>query len=99
MHLPTVTVCIPSYNHAKYVNEAIDSVIAQTYREIELVIIDDGSTDESLETIRKKQTQIADRFIRHEVRSRGNKGLPITLNEALAWSNGKYFVMLSSDDI
>lgn len=99
MDLPTVTVCIPSYNHAKYVNEAIDSVIAQTYREIELVIIDDGSTDESLEIIGKKQIQITDRFIRHEVRSRENKGLPITLNEALAWSNGKYFVMLSSDDI
>ena len=99
MSLPTVTVCIPSYNHAKYVEAAIESVIAQTYTKIEFIIIDDGSTDESLAVIRKKQKLFASRFIRHEVRSRTNKGLPTTLNEALTWSKGKYFVMLSSDDI
>lgn len=99
MPLPTVTVCIPSYNHAKYVEAAIESVIAQTYTKIEFIIIDDGSTDESLAIIRKKQKLFTSRFVRHEVRSRTNKGLPTTLNEALTWSKGKYFVMLSSDDI
>ena len=99
MSLPTVTVCIPSYNHAKYLEAAIESVIAQTYTKIEFIIIDDGSTDESLAIIRKKQKLFTSRFVRHEVRSRANKGLPTTLNEALTWSKGKYFVMLSSDDI
>jgi len=94
-----VTVCIPSYNHANYIDEAIESVIAQTYGPIELIIIDDGSVDQSLDIIKSKEEQIKSRFIRYEIRSRENKGLARTLNEALEWSAGKYFAMLSSDDV
>ena len=45
---PKVSVCIASYNHARYLPAALDSVLAQTFRDFEVVIVDDGSTDDSL---------------------------------------------------
>jgi glycosyltransferase involved in cell wall biosynthesis len=48
---PLVTVVIPSYNHSKYIQQAIQSVIEQTYERIELIVIDDGSSDESVNKI------------------------------------------------
>ena len=56
-----VTIIIPVYNGANYVREAIDSALAQTYKNIEIVCVDDGSTDHSLELLRlyeKKDTRI-----------------------------------------
>lgn len=96
---PLVTVVIPSYNHALYVKESIQSVIAQDYSNIELIIIDDGSKDDSVQVIREMAFACSKRFVRFEFRARNNKGLCATLNEALQWSKGKYFSPLASDDI
>jgi alpha-1,3-rhamnosyltransferase len=96
---PLVTVCIPSYNHSKYVRDCIQSVVNQDYENIELIIIDDGSTDASVELIKKLEDDCTSRFKRFEIRSRPNKGLCATLNEALNWAKGEYFSPIASDDI
>lgn len=96
---PLVSVCIPVYNHEKYVKECIDSVINQTYGNIELIIIDDGSLDGSKQRVEELLSQCRDRFNRFEFRSRPNKGLCNTLNEALDWCRGDFFCVIASDDI
>lgn len=96
---PLVTAMIPSYNHAKYIKEAIQSIIDQDYKNIEFIIIDDGSSDNSVEIIKSMIPECEKRFKRFEFRSRENKGVSATLNEAIEWSKGKYFSPLASDDI
>jgi len=96
--LPLVSVVIPCYNHEKFVQDSIQSVIDQTYENIELIIIDDGSKDNSVIKIREMTELCENRFVRFEFRSRPNKGLSSTLNEALEWASGEYFSSLASDD-
>jgi alpha-1,3-rhamnosyltransferase len=96
---PLITVIIPSFNHAKYIEQCIDGVISQTYKNIELIIIDDGSSDDSIAKIEAMVPQCRKRFIRFEFRARPNKGLGNTLNEALEWANGDYLAVADSDDI
>lgn len=97
--LPLVSVCIPVYNHESYVQECIESVLSQDYENIELIIIDDGSTDNSVTKIQPLLAKCEARFRRFEFISRPNKGVSNTMNEALAWSRGKYFSGCASDDI
>lgn len=96
---PLVSIVIPCYNHAQFVQETIQSVIAQDYENIELIIIDDGSKDNSVEVIQEMIPACEERFVRFEFRYRPNKGLCATLNEALEWCKGEYFSPLASDDI
>jgi alpha-1,3-rhamnosyltransferase len=96
---PLVSVVIPSYNHAVYIQECITSVIAQDYQNIELIVIDDGSCDDSVKMIQELVPACQKRFVRFEFRSRSNKGLPATMNEALAWAQGTYFSFIASDDL
>lgn len=96
---PLVTVCIPAYNHEKYISYAIESVLNQTYKNIELIIINDGSKDNTSEIIKRYIEKFQKRFIRFEYRDRKNKGLPKTLNECLEWAKGKYFTGIASDDV
>lgn len=99
LNLPLVSIIIPCYNHEKYVLSAIDGIINQDYPNIELIIIDDGSKDGSIAMIKQKIDECRKRFIRFEFRHRPNKGLSATLNEALAWCQGKYVSFIASDDI
>lgn len=96
---PLVSIVIPCYNHAQFVQETIQSVIDQDYENIELIIIDDGSKDNSVEVIQEMIPACEERFVRFEFRYRPNKGLCATLNEALEWCEGEYFSPLASDDI
>lgn len=96
---PLVSVIIPCYNHEIYVIEAIQSIIDQDYENIELIIIDDGSNDNSVDKIKEMIPVCQRRFKRFEFRSRSNKGLCATLNEALDWCKGEYFSPIASDDI
>ena len=96
---PLVSIVIPCYNHEKYVQECIKSVIEQDYENIELIIIDDGSKDESVNKIQELVPQCEKRFSRFEFRTRPNKGLCATLNEALAWCEGEFYSPIASDDI
>lgn len=99
MHnLPLVSIVIPCYNHEAYILDSIQSVIDQSYDNIELIIIDDGSKDQSVEKIQSMIEHCKKRFNRFEFRSRPNKGLSATLNEAIEWCQGEYYSALASDD-
>lgn len=95
---PLVSVVIPCYNHEQFVQDSIQSVIDQSYQNIELIIIDDGSRDSSVEMIQTMITKCEKRFSRFEFRYRPNKGLSATLNEAIMWCEGEYYSALASDD-
>ena len=95
---PLVTIAIPCYNHEVFVQDSIRSVINQTYKNIEFIIIDDGSTDQSVNKIKEMLIECEQRFTRFEFRDRPNKGLCNTLNEALEWAQGDYFCVIASDD-
>lgn len=96
---PLVSIVIPCYNHENYVQKTIQSVIEQDYDNIELIIIDDGSKDDSVTKIEEMIPVCKQRFKRFEFRHRPNKGLCGTLNEALEWCEGEFFSPSASDDI
>lgn len=91
---PTVTVFMAVYNGEKYIKEAIESVLAQNYTDFELLIINDGSTDKTLEIIAK----FNDPRIRL-LHNDGNQGLTYTRNHGVREAKGEYFAILDSDDI
>lgn len=91
---PLVTVIVASYNHAPYIEQCILSVVQQTYPNIELLVIDDGSTDDSVVRIQRLQQQYGFDF-----RVQQNKGLTHTLNEAVARAQGSLIAPFGSDDI
>jgi len=91
---PLVSVIIPSYNHAAYIEESILSVVNQTYKNIELIVIDDGSTDNSPEILTRLQKQYGFTLVFQE-----NQGISKTLNKALRqYAHGKYIDGAGSDD-
>lgn len=79
--------------------DSIRSIIDQTYQNIELIIIDDGSTDSSALKVESLLEECEARFTRFKFISRANKGLSGTLNDALQWATGTYFSALASDDM
>lgn len=94
-----VTAIIPVYNHENYVIDSIRSIINQTYSNMELIIINDGSTDKSHQRVLELVPECRRRFVNFRYLSRPNIGLTATLNEALSWSRGHYLMPLASDDI
>jgi dTDP-4-amino-4,6-dideoxygalactose transaminase/glycosyltransferase involved in cell wall biosynthesis len=94
---PLVTAIVPCYNHERFVIECLESVRQQTYRNVQLIIMDDASQDHSVAVIRAwiKQHQVPCTFIAHE----RNVGICKTLNEALAHAKGKYIAQIDSDDV
>ena len=95
---PLVSVVIPCYNHEQFIQGSIQSLVDQTYKNIELIIIDDGSQDSSALKIEEMVSLCEKRFTRFEFRVRDNKGLSETLNEMLDWCEGEYLTICSSDD-
>ena len=88
---PLVTAVIPVYNHEKYVAESIRSIIQQTYRNIELIVINDGSKDRSHEVVLGLTEECKRRFVRFEYINRENRGLSATLDQALGMAKGNTF--------
>jgi glycosyltransferase involved in cell wall biosynthesis len=86
-----VSVIIPTYNTARYVVEAVESVRAQTYNDYEIVVIDDGSTDETEQVMRRYQPPV--RYIRQQ-----NGGVAVARNRGIAESTGRYIAFLDADD-
>ncbi|WP_367971443.1 glycosyltransferase family 2 protein [Vibrio scophthalmi] len=85
---------IPYYGHEKYIEECIMSVINQSYKNFELIVIDDGSPDEGYKVISKLARLFDFKFIR-----KPNEGVVKTLNLGLSMANGEYFCALGSDDV
>ena len=92
--LGKVSVIIPCYNRGKYLGEAIDSVLGQTYRNIELIIVDDGSTDDSLNIARIYSDKIT--ILQHP--NGENRGQSASINLGLRSIDGEYVAILDSDD-
>lgn len=98
MNQPLVSVITPIYNGYKYIDQCVESVVLQSYENWELLLIDDGSTDQSLEKIYKwinKDSRI--KFLAHPNNS--NKGVSLTRNLGITYSSGKYIALLDCDDI
>lgn len=91
---PVVSVLLASYNHEKYVEAAVRSVMEQEGVPFELIVLDDGSKDRSPEILERLSAELKFRYIHRE-----NKGVIATLNEMLELARGKYFCTFSSDDI
>jgi len=91
-----VTICIPSYNHAFFIKNSLDSILQESYSNLEIDIIDDGSNDSSVEIIRNWQQDNPNIKLRLSVQE--NRGLNYTLNKLVSNANGTYICFLSSDD-
>lgn len=91
--MKNISVIIPSYNHAHYIEAAIDSVLSQDIDDLELIIIDDGSKDDSVEVISNYQDK------RIQLLCQENQGADAAINRGLQNANGQYLTILNSDDI
>lgn len=91
MLIPKVSVVIPTYNHARYLLFALDSVIKQSYPNLEVIVIDDGSTDGTSKVVKPYRSKI--KYI-----YKANGGTPSALNLGLSVATGKYICWLSADD-
>ena len=89
---PLVTVVIPTYNRADYIAETIESVLSQTYRNIEVIVIDDGSTDGTAQVVAPFIPRVS--YVQQENAERG-----ASRNHGLRLARGKYVAFLDSDDV
>jgi alpha-1,3-rhamnosyltransferase len=92
----SVSVVVPSYNHAQFIARCLRSIIGQTHRPLELIVIDDGSVDGSVAHIERELKNCP---FDSELIARPHRGLATTLNEGLERSRGEYFAYLGSDDM
>jgi alpha-1,3-rhamnosyltransferase len=93
--LPLVSVVMPAYNHERFVEEAVRGVWAQTYPNVELVVLDDGSRDRTPEILGELQAASP---IPMQVVCKANEGLTRTLNRGLALARGEFIALGSGDD-
>ncbi|MDB9372550.1 glycosyltransferase family 2 protein [Nodularia sphaerocarpa] len=90
-NLPLVTVVIPVYNSAKFLAATLDSVFAQTYRPIEVIVVDDGSTDNSADIVRS--------YPEVQYFYQSNQGVSVARNVAIAAAKAELIAFLDSDDL
>ena len=90
--MPQVSVIIPTYNHARFVAQAVESALAQTYADLEVIVVDDGSTDLTQAVLTRYGTQI--NYIHQE-----NQGLSVARNTGIAAARGDYLLFLDADDL
>ncbi|TBU88011.1 glycosyltransferase family 2 protein [Phytopseudomonas dryadis] len=98
---PLVTVIVPCYNYGAYVSEAVASILAQDYPRIELIIVDDGSTDDSPSQIERALADWQQRsnIQRVEFVRQANKGVSAALNSGLALAAGEFVATFDADDV
>ena len=94
--MATVSLIMPAYNSGKYLRETIESILAQTYKDWELILVNDGSKDDTL-SIAKDIAQ-KEGSGRIKVISKPNSGVSDTRNKGIALSSGKYLMFIDSDD-
>jgi glycosyltransferase involved in cell wall biosynthesis len=97
--LPLVTIGVPNYNYAHFIEEALDGVAAQTYKNIELIIVDDCSTDDSIAVIENWIKRYSGSITINFIKNHDNLGLTKSCNVILKNARGKYFQPLDADDI
>lgn len=99
MEKSLVSVIIPAYNHENYIQETIESIINQTYKNIELIVIDDGSKDSTFDKIQELKEVCEKRFSRVHFETKQNEGTCKTLNKLLSLAKGEYIYLIASDDL
>ncbi|MFH1865072.1 MAG: glycosyltransferase [Candidatus Eisenbacteria bacterium] len=92
---PRVSTIIPCYNGERFIGKAIESVLGQTYRDLEVVVVDDGSSDGSLDVVGRYMSDGRVKLTRHET----NKGIPAARNTGLGSSTGEFVAFLDQDDM
>lgn len=100
-HWPLVTVITPLYNYAHFIGGCIESILQQTYPNIEMIVVDDGSTDNSAAVVQEyvqKYPQIHYIYQEKQKLGKWNMGVAPALNKALAAAQGEYIAWLSADD-
>ena len=90
--MPRVSVLIPTFNCAQYLGRAINTALDQTYRDIEVIIVDDGSTDETKEVVSQFGGKVSYHY-------QPNKGLSVARNVTLGQASGEFFAYLDADDM
>ena len=91
-----VSVIIPVYNSSKFIKETILSAVNQSYKKIEVVLVDDCSSDNSVEIIERLQTQFKNIFL---YKNKKNSGAGVSRNAAIGYARGQYIAFLDSDDV
>ena len=91
--MPLVSVVIPSFNHARFIGSAVRSVLGQSLSDLELIVVDDGSTDNSLEILGGFSDP------RLKVYPQANAGAHAAINRGLELASGVYLSILNSDDL
>ncbi len=99
MKRPEISVCIPSYNHAPFLPETLESILTQSFQDFEIILVDDGSTDDSLRIARRFEKEHPGKIKIYSHPDNENRGISPTINLALEKSNGKYWCPCASDDI
>ncbi len=98
-NLPLVSVCVPAYNHEKYIADCIKSIVNQTYKNIELIIIDDGSSDSTFKKMQDLESMCKKRFVNVIFQTKQNEGICKTINKLYSLVHGKYIFQMASDDV
>jgi glycosyltransferase involved in cell wall biosynthesis len=98
-YYPETSVIMTSYNYGAYISDAIESVINQSYKLWELIIIDDGSTDDSIDIINTFVKTYPDRIFLYSHNGNENKGITPTIELAISKVRGKFIAFLESDDM
>ncbi|MFI3177317.1 MAG: glycosyltransferase family A protein, partial [Eubacteriales bacterium] len=93
-----VSVVIPTYNAVKYIERTLDSILQQTYRDLEILVVDDCSTDGTREVIKAYQDQNPEILI-HMIELEENQGPAAARNEGIRQASGRYLAFLDADDI
>lgn len=91
--MPKISVVIPSFNHAQFLPDAVNSVLQQTEHDMELIVVDDGSRDNSLEVLSRFKDP------RLKVFPQDNQGAHAAINRGLSLACGEYLAVLNSDDV
>jgi len=94
MRRPLVSVFIPTYNREKYVFESVCSILNQSFKDFELIVVDDGSTDHTRDIL----ASIKDERLKVYFNDK-NMGIPYTRNRGIELASGEYFALLDSDDV
>lgn len=94
-----VSVVIPAYNHQAYIEQTIRSLIAQSYPTLELIVIDDGSKDNSWDILQKLKPECEARFARVDFIRQENQGIVATCNRLIREARGDYVYLIASDDL
>jgi len=94
--MPRVSVIVPAYNAARYLPFAIDSVVSQAYGDWELIIVDDGSTDETRWVVHSYASTLGMK-LRYVYQP--NRGLPAARNTGIQWAQGEFIAILDADDV